>query len=251
MLELSRFEMIVGKEGIEKLKNSSIIIFGVGGVGSYAAEAIARSGVGEITLVDYDEVCITNINRQIHALKSSIGKRKVDIMKERIAEINSTINVKTVNIQYDSDSHNQIFDKKYDFVIDAIDMVSSKLLLAEWCYKNNIKIISSMGTGNKFHPEKLEISDIKKTSVCPLARVIRYELKKRGVKKLTVVYSKENPVKSDKGSHNCKKNCVCPSKGEHIDCTGKKSIPGSTSFVPPAAGMLIASYVVREILGIK
>jgi len=251
MLELSRFEMIVGKEGIEKLKNSSIIIFGVGGVGSYAAEAIARSGVGEITLVDYDEVCITNINRQIHALKSSIGKRKVDIMKERIAEINSTINVKAVNIQYDSDSHNQIFDKKYDFVIDAIDMVSSKLLLAEWCYKNNIKIISSMGTGNKFHPEKLEISDIKKTSVCPLARVIRYELKKRGVKKLTVVYSKENPVKSDKGSHNCKKNCVCPSKGEHIDCTGKKSIPGSTSFVPPAAGMLIASYVVREILGIK
>ena len=138
MLELSRFEMIVGKEGIEKLKNSSIIIFGVGGVGSYAAEAIARSGVGEITLVDYDEVCITNINRQIHALKSSIGKRKVDIMKERIAEINSTINVKAVNIQYDSDSHNQIFDKKYDFVIDAIDMVSSKLLLAEWCYKNNI-----------------------------------------------------------------------------------------------------------------
>ena len=127
MLELSRFEMIVGKEGIEKLKNSSIIIFGVGGVGSYAAEAIARSGVGEITLVDYDEVCITNINRQIHALKSSIGKRKVDIMKERIAEINSTINVKAVNIQYDSDSHNQIFDKKYDFVIDAIDMVSSKL----------------------------------------------------------------------------------------------------------------------------
>ena len=108
-----------------------------------------------------------------------------------------------------------------------------------------------MGTGNKFHPEKLEISDIKKTSVCPLARVIRYELKKIGVKKLTVVYSKENPVKSDKGSHNCKKNCVCPSKGEHIDCTGKKSIPGSTSFVPPAAGMLIASYVVREILGIK
>lgn len=251
MLELSRFEMIVGKEGIEKLKNISIIIFGVGGVGSYAAEAIARSGVGEITLVDYDEVCITNINRQIHALKSSIGKRKVDIMKERIAEINSTINVKAVNIQYDSDSHNKIFDKKYDFVIDAIDMVSSKLLLAEWCYKNNIKIISSMGTGNKFHPEKLEISDIKKTSVCPLARVIRYELKKRGVKKLTVVYSKENPVKSDKGSHNCKKNCVCPSKGEHIDCTGKKSIPGSTSFVPPAAGMLIASYVVREILGIK
>ena len=251
MDQFSRTRIIIDNIGIEKLKNSHVAIFGVGGVGGYIAESIARCGVGSITIVDFDTISITNINRQIIALHSTIGKSKVDVLKERILDINPNCKVYSINRLYNAESANDIFTEQFDYVADAIDMVSSKLLLAEWCYKNNIKIISSMGTGNKFHPEKLEISDIKKTSVCPLARVIRYELKKRGVKKLTVVYSKENPVKSDKGSHNCKKNCVCPSKGEHIDCTGKKSIPGSTSFVPPAAGMLIASYVVREILGIK
>lgn len=251
MLEFSRFEMLVGKEGIKKLKDSSVIIFGIGGVGSYCTEAVARAGIGKITLVDYDDICVTNINRQIHALKSSIGKRKTEVMAERIKEINSSIDVKVFNQQYCKENHEEIFSHKYDFVIDAIDMVSAKIMLAEHCYNNNIRIISVMGTGNKFHPEKLEIEDINRTTVCPLARVMRYELKRRGVKKLKVIYSKESPVQNNRGSHNCKKNCVCPSKGEHIDCTGKRSIPGSTSFVPPAAGMIAASYIVREILEIE
>lgn len=251
MLQLSRFEMLVGSEAIEKLKKSSVVVFGIGGVGSYAVESLARAGVGKLTLVDYDDVCITNTNRQIHALAENVGKLKTEAMKERIDAMKLGIEVNTFNIVYNEETHNEIFKHKYDFVIDAIDMVTSKLYLAEYCYKNGIPIIAAMGTGNKFHPEKLEITDINKTSVCPLARVVRKELKERGVKKLTVVYSKENPVKPDKGRHNCKQNCVCPPNGSEINCKSRRAIPGSTSFVPPAAGMLIASFVVRTLLNIE
>lgn len=251
MLELSRLEMLIGKEGIEKLKNSSVIIFGIGGVGSYAAEALARAGVGKMTLVDYDDVCVTNTNRQIHALKENIGLFKTEAMKKRIDGMNIGTEVTVINEIYNEENHERIFAGNYDFVVDAIDMVTSKLMLAEYCSKNGINLIAAMGTGNKFHPEMLEITDINKTIVCPLARVMRKELKERGIKKLTVVYSKENPVKPDKGSHNCKTNCVCPPNGAPINCTTRRGIPGSTSFVPPAAGMIIASYVVRKLLEIE
>ena len=158
MLELSRFEMLVGKQNIEKLKNSSVIIFGVGGVGSYAAEAIARAGIGRITLVDYDEVCITNINRQIHANRKTVGLDKVEAMKNRIDDMGIGTIVTAHKGLYNEETHNAIFSEKYDFVVDAIDMVTSKLKLAEYCYNNKINIIASMGTGNKFHPELLEIT---------------------------------------------------------------------------------------------
>lgn len=250
-LEFSRLEMLVGKEGLVKLADTSVAIFGIGGVGSYAVEALARAGVGKMTLIDYDDICITNINRQIHATMKTIGQDKVEAMKNRILEINPKAKVEMFNEVYNKETHEKIFAEKYDFVVDAIDMVTSKLDLAEYCTKNGIGIISSMGTGNKMHPEMLEITDINKTSVCPLARVMRKELKGRGVNKLPVVYSKEVPLKPEKGSHNCKLNCVCPNPGEEINCTSRRAIPGSTSFVPPVAGMLIASYVVRKILEIE
>lgn len=250
-LEFSRFEMLVGKDALKKLAESSVAIFGIGGVGSYAVEALARAGVGKMTLIDYDDICITNINRQIHATMKSIGQDKVDAMKQRVLDINPKAEVKVFNMVYNKETHEEIFSEKYDFVVDAIDMVTSKLDLVEYCDKNKIGIISSMGTGNKLHPELLEITDINKTSVCPLARVMRKEVKARGVKKLPVVFSKEVPIKPEQGSHNCKTNCVCPNPGDVINCTSRRAIPGSASFVPPVAGMLIASYVVRKILEIE
>lgn len=251
MIEFSRLEMLIGSEGINKLNNTHVIIFGIGGVGSYVAEALVRAGVGELTFVDYDEVCITNLNRQVHATRATVGKDKVEAMKERALTINSKVKINALKILYNEETHNEIFSIKYDFVVDAIDMVTSKIKLAQHCYSNKVKIISSMGTGNKFHPEMLEIADISKTSVCPLAKVMRKELKGRGIKKLPVVYSKEVPVKQNKGKQDCKQNCVCPNPDGHINCTSKRIIPGSTSFVPPATGMIIASYVVRKILVIK
>ena len=251
MIEFSRLELLVGHEGIDKLKNSHVIIFGIGGVGSYVAEALIRAGLGELTFVDYDEICVTNINRQVHALRSTVGKDKVEVMKERALTINPKIKINALKLLYDDETHDEIFSKHYDFVVDAIDMVTSKIKLANYCYRNKIKIIASMGTGNKFHPEMLEISDIHKTSVCPLAKVMRKELKERGIKKLPVIYSKEVPVKPNQGKHNCKTNCVCPNPDDHINCTGRRVIPGSTSFVPSTAGMIIASYVVRNILEIR
>lgn len=251
MIEFSRLELLIGKEGIDKLQNSRVIVFGIGGVGSFVVEALVRSGIGHLTLVDYDEICVTNINRQIHALRSTVGKKKVEAMRERALSINPKVQINDLKVLYNDETHEEIFKEKYDFVVDAIDMVTSKIKLADYCYKNKINIIASMGTGNKFHPEMLEISDIHKTSVCPLAKVMRKELKDRGIKKLPVIYSKEVPTRPDKGRQNCKSNCVCPNPGEHINCTGRRVIPGSTSFVPSTAGMIIASYVVRNILGIK
>lgn len=251
MIEFSRLEMLIGEEGSKKLNESHVIIFGIGGVGSYVAEALVRAGVGELTFVDYDEICITNLNRQVHAVRDTVGKDKVEVMKERALSINPKIKINPLKILYNNETHEKIFGTKYDFVVDAIDMVTSKIKLAEFCYRNKIKIIASMGTGNKVHPEMLELSDIHKTSVCPLAKVIRKELKTRRVDKLPVVYSKEVPLKPNNGKQDCKKNCICPNKEDHITCVSRRVIPGSTSFVPPAAGMIIASYVVRNLLGIR
>jgi len=247
MHSFSRTELLIGKEGIEKLKNCKIAIFGIGGVGSYAAEALGRCGVGTLVLVDYDDICITNINRQIHATRKTVGKPKVDVMKERLLDINPDANIIVYRELYNDETSSMLLSSDYDYVIDAIDMVTSKINLIEKCIDMGIPIISCMGAGNKLDPTKLEVTDIYKTSVCPLAKVMRYELRKRGIKKLKVVYSKESPISPVEGVADCKTHCVCTNK-ETANCTKRRQIPGSISFVPSAAGLIIASEVVRDIL---
>ena len=196
--QFSRTELVLGKENVEKLKKAKVAIFGIGGVGSFVAEGLARAGIGNFILVDNDTVSLTNINRQLIATHKTIGQNKVDIMKERILDINPEAKVETYKTFYMPDSEEKILDKSIDYVVDAIDTVTAKIALVENCKKLEIPIISSMGTGNKLDPTKLEISDISKTSVCPLAKVMRKELKERGIKKLKVLYTKEEPVRVEK-----------------------------------------------------
>jgi len=231
----SRFlknEMLIKKDGVEKLNRASVIIFGVGGVGSSAAESLARSGVGNITLVDCDVVDITNINRQLHATSDTIGRKKTSVMAERIRSINPHVNVHEIELFYLPETADQIDLKGYDYIIDAIDTVSAKIELALRAQALLVPIISCMGTGNKLHPEELKITDIYKTKECPLCRVMRQELKKRGVKKLKVVYSEEKPI----------------TPYFQPDGESKKHVPGSMPFVPPVAGFFMASAVVLDLL---
>lgn len=244
----SRTEMLIGTEGLQKLKESKIAIFGVGGVGSFSVESLARSGVGTFVLVDDDDICLTNINRQIHATRKTVGKPKVDIMKERILEINPKAIVIAHKELYNSDSAERLLEDDYTYVIDAIDMVSAKLDLIERCKSRNIPIISAMGAGNKLNPTMLEVSDIYKTSVCPLAKVMRKELRNRNIKDLKVVYSKETPLTPQNVGGDCKTDCICPSKDR--TCAVRRQIPGSISFVPSVAGLIISSEVIKDILGI-
>jgi tRNA threonylcarbamoyladenosine dehydratase len=246
----SRTELLIGIDGVDKLKNSKIAIFGIGGVGAYTAEALCRAGVGNLVLIDYDDICLTNLNRQIHATRKTVGKSKVDTMKERLLEINPNMNVIIFKELYNEESAERLLTPDINYVVDAIDMVSSKLDLITRSQQMNIPIISCMGAGNKFDPTKIEIVDIYKTSVCPLARVIRQELRKKGVKKLKVVYSKETPVTPIETEKNCKNNCICSNK-DLAKCTHRRQIPGSISFVPSAFGLALASAVVRDILGLK
>lgn len=234
--EFSRTELLVGEEGINKLHNSKVIVFGVGGVGSFVVEALTRAGVGNLILVDNDTVCISNLNRQIHATQATVGKIKVEVMKERVLSINPKCNVEAKHIFVTQDNIPEILSGDIDYVVDAIDTVTSKLDLAEYCYKNDIKMISSMGTGNKIDPTLFRVSDVYKTKVCPLAKVMRHELRKRGVKKLKVVYSEEMPMTPDKGR-------AVPSK--------KRQTPGSISFVPPVAGMIIGGEVIKDLTGLN
>ena len=219
----SRSSRILGQERLEKLNNSSVIVFGVGGVGGAVLEALVRGGVGTVGVVDKDIIDITNLNRQIIATDANIGEKKVDAAQKRALSINPKVNIEKYDLFYLPETAEQIDLAKYDFIVDAVDNVTAKLELIGRADKLGIPIISSMGTGNKLHPEMFEITDIYKTSVCPLARVIRRELKNRGIKKLTVVYSKEEPVKTD------------------------SPVPGSTSFTPPVAGYLMASYIIRKL----
>ena len=230
----TRTSLIIGDEGVDKLKNCNVIVFGVGGVGSFAAEAIARAGVGNLTIVDFDDVDITNINRQLPALHSTVGRYKVDVMKERILDINPNINIKDIREVYNKDTSESILSEDYDYVVDAIDMVTSKIHLIETCKNKGIEIISSMGMGNKLDPTKIEVTDIHKTTICPLARVMRKELKDRRIKKLKVVYSTEQPADLKKKIFN-----------------GKKATPGSISFVPSVGGLIIASVVINDLLNKK
>ena len=249
----ARFSMMVGEDGIDKLRNSHVIVFGVGGVGSYTVEALARSGVGHITMVDFDEISESNINRQLHSLRSTIGKSKIDVMKDRILDINPNCTVELVKrLVYDDvdevlgNSGNDFLNNgKYDFVVDAIDVIGSKINLIEYCVKNEINIISSMGFGNKMHPEMVEIAKIKNTSVCPMARTIRSILKKKGITNVPVAFSKEIPIQPDK-SELFKEEMPTEFRGNNK--IPRKTTPGSNSFVPGTAGLVLASYVVRKLL---
>ena len=241
----ARFSMMVGEDGIDKLRNSHVIVFGVGGVGSYTVEALARSGVGQITMVDFDEISESNINRQLHSLRSTIGKSKVDVMKDRILDINPDCKVELVKRLVYDDVDEVLGNNKYDFVVDAIDVIGSKINLIEYCAKNNINIISSMGFGNKMHPEMVEIAKIKNTSVCPMARTIRSILKKKGITNVPVAFSKEIPVQPNK-SELFKEEL--PTEFRENNKIPRKTTPGSNSFVPGTAGLVLASYVVRKLL---
>lgn len=246
----SRTELLIGTEGLEKLKNSKVAVFGIGGVGSFTVEALARSGVGELILIDDDDICLTNINRQIHATRKSVGKSKVGTMKERLLEINPDLKVTAYKKLYNSETAKELLSDDYNYVVDAIDMVSSKLDLIERCKSRRIPVISAMGAGNKLNPAMLEVADIYETSICPLARVMRRELKKRNIKDLKVVYSKEKPITPLDIGGGCKTNCICPNKGEENSrtCTVRRQIPGSVAFVPSVSGLIIASEVIKDII---
>lgn len=247
--EFSRTQLLLGKEAMEKLKNSTVAIFGIGGVGTYVVEALARSGVGGFALFDDDKVCLTNINRQLIATRKTIGKKKVEAMAERILEINPKAKVETNATFYMPDNADEYDLTKYDYIVDAVDTVTAKLELIVRAHAANVPIMSSMGAGNKLNPTMLEISDIYKTSMDPLAKVMRHELKKRGIKKLKVVYSKEQPLTPiDDEEMSCRNHCVCP-PGTQRKCTDRRVIPGSVSFVPSVAGLIIASEVVKDLAG--
>lgn len=234
MQEFIRSEMLLGKTSIKTLSSSSVLIFGVGGVGSYVCEALARIGVGHFLLVDNDIISVSNINRQIIALHSTVGMHKTDVMKQRILDINPSANVETKKIFYNSENSDFIDFKSFDYIIDAIDTVTSKLLIIEKAKKLNIPIISSMGTGNKLDPSKFIISDISKTNTCPLAKVIRKELKIRYIKNLKVLWSSEKPIS--------------PLFHDENDLQQRRSTPGSVSFVPSVAGLMIAGEVVKDLI---
>ncbi|MDU5105234.1 tRNA threonylcarbamoyladenosine dehydratase [Clostridium sp.] len=247
---LSRTELLVGADGIEKLKNAKVMVFGVGGVGSFAVEALTRAGIGTLILVDDDTVCITNLNRQIHATYNTVNKNKVDVMKERILSINKNCNVITHQVFVTPENLSELIPDDVDYVIDAIDTITAKIALAEYCYQKGINLIASMGTGNKFDPTQFKVADVYDTKVCPLAKVMRYELKRRGVKKLKVVYSEEKPMKPSG------EKIIAPETEDSLkDSTKlvktKRQIPGSISFVPPVAGMILGGEVVQSILGLK
>lgn len=244
---LSRTELLIGKAPLDKLKESKVVVFGIGGVGSFTTEALARSGVGTLVLIDDDEICLTNINRQIHATYKTIGKSKVETMKNRILEINPKCNVITHQTFVTKDNIQEIITDDVDYVIDAIDTVSSKIALIVYCDEKSIPIISSMGTGNKLDPTQFKIADIYDTKICPLAKVMRHELRKRGIKKAKVLYSEEMPRKpKTEDVITCKTGCVCT--GGSKKCTAKRQIPGSISFVPPVAGMIIGGEVINDLI---
>ncbi len=233
-MELSRTRMLLGEAGMEKLKNATVMVLGVGGVGGHCIEALARSGVGHLILVDNDIVSRNNINRQIVALQSTIGERKTKVMKKRIKDIFPDTKVTTYETFVLPENLTEIFKERPDYIVDAIDTVSAKLALAEYAQEENIPMISCMGTGNKLDPKQFEITDIYKTSVCPLCKVMRKECKDRGIDKLKVLYSKEIPIK--------------PEVDEEVVFKGRGAVPGSIAFVPPVAGMIIAGAVVEDLL---
>ena len=250
MNQFSRTELLIGKDGVEKLHNAKVAVFGVGGVGSFVVEGLVRAGVGNFILVDDDEVCLTNLNRQIHATRKTIGKYKAELMRDRILEINPDAKVEVFKEFFMPDSEVKILDDSIDYIVDAIDTVTAKIELVMQADKLGVPIMSAMGTGNKLDPTRFEVTDIYNTNICPLAKVMRKELRKRNIDSLKVIYSKEEPIKPDDNSESsCKTNCICP-PGTARKCTIRNQVPGSISFVPSVAGLMIAGEIVREIVGV-
>ncbi len=247
--QFSRTQLLLGADGMEKLSAARVAVFGIGGVGGYTVEALARSGVGTLDLIDDDRVCLTNVNRQIFATRKTVGQYKVDVARERILEINPDAVVHTYKTFYAPQTAAQFDFTQYDYVVDAIDTVTGKLELVEQAQSAGVPIISSMGAGNKMDPTAFEVTDIYKTTVCPLARVMRRELKKRGIRKLKVVYSREpamTPI--DDMTISCRTHCICP-PGAARKCTQRRQVPGSNAFVPPVAGLILAAEVVKDLSG--
>ena len=247
--QFSRTQLLLGQEGMEKLYRARVAVFGIGGVGGYTVEALARSGVGALDLIDDDKVCLTNLNRQIFATHKTVGQYKVDVAEQRILEINPKAVVHTYKTFYAPQTAEQFDFSQYDYVVDAIDTVTGKLQLVEQAEKAGVPIISSMGAGNKMDPTAFEVADIYETSVCPLARVMRKELKKRGIEKLKVVYSREPPMTPiEDMAVSCRTNCICP-PGTARKCTQRRQVPGSNAFVPSVVGLIIAGEVVKDLTG--
>ena len=246
-----RTELLLGRDAIERLQQARVAVFGLGGVGGYVVEALARSGVGALDLIDHDTVSVSNLNRQIFALHSTIGRDKADVAKERVLDINPDIQVTLWKTFYLPDTADQFDLTQYDYIVDAIDTVTGKLELITRAKAAGTPILCAMGTGNKLDPTQFHVADIYKTTMCPLAKVMRRELKKRGVKKLKVVYSTESPVKPLENMENsCKTGCVCPPGTTH-KCTDRRAIPGSISFVPSVAGLILAGEVIKDLIAEK
>mgnify|MGYP004615484075 FL=1 len=245
--QFSRTELLLGKENMENLSKARVAVFGIGGVGGYTVEALVRSGVGAIDLIDDDKVCLTNLNRQIIATRKTVGKYKVDVMKERILDINPDCKVEVHKCFYLPETKDEFDFSRYDYIVDAVDTVTAKVQLVMEAKEKQVPIISSMGAGNKLDPAAFEVADIYKTSVCPLAKVMRRELKKRGVDHLKVVYSREpamTPV--DDMAISCREHCICPPGAVH-KCTQRRAIPGSIAFVPSVVGLIMAGEVIKDL----
>lgn len=245
--QFSRTQLLLGEDAMEKMMGAKVAVFGIGGVGGYVVEALVRSGVGSFVLVDDDKVCLTNLNRQIIATRKTVGKYKVEVMRERILEINPDAEVEMHQCFYLPENADDFDFKNYDYIVDAVDTVTAKLELIMRAKEAGVPIISCMGAGNKLDPTKFQVADIYKTTMCPLAKVMRRELKKRGVKKLKVVFSTEKPTRPlEDMSISCRTNCICPPGAKH-KCTERRDIPGSVSFVPSVAGLIIAGEVIKDL----
>lgn len=246
--QLSRTELLIGTQALAILAQKKVAVFGIGGVGSFVVEGLVRAGVGKLVLIDDDCVCLTNLNRQLHATTKTVGRPKVEVMRERILDINPKAEVTIFQQFYLPDTAEGLLNDDYDYIVDAIDTVTGKVDLVVRAQEKNIPIICSMGTGNKLDPTKFEVADIYSTSVCPLAKVMRYELRRREIGALKVVYSKEAPVSSmESEESSCATNCICP-PGTTRKCSTRRSIPGSISFVPSVAGLIIAGEVVKDLI---
>lgn len=248
MDQFSRTELLLGKDAMQKLRNARVAIFGLGGVGSYAVEALARSGIGGFMICDDDRVCLTNINRQLIANIKTVGSQKTEVMREHILRVNPKAEVTVYGCFYSRENADEFNLAEYDYIIDAIDTVSAKIELICRAQAAFVPVISCMGAGNKLDPTKFEVADIYATSIDPLAKVMRRELRARGVKSLKVVYSREAPIKPmEKEDINCKKNCICPPDTSR-SCSARRQVPGSVAFVPPAAGLILAAEVVKDLI---
>ena len=245
--QFSRTQLLVGKEAIDKFRNARVAVFGIGCVGCYVCEGLVRSGIGAFDLIDDDKVCLTNLNRQIIATRKTVGKYKADVMKERILEINPDCQVEVHKCFFLPENADEFHFEDYDYVVDAVDTVTAKIEIIMKAQEKGVPVISCMGAGNKLDGSQFKVSDIYKTSMCPLAKVMRRELKKRGVKKLKVVYSEEKPTRPlEDMSISCRTHCICPPGAQH-KCTERRDIPGSTAFVPSIAGLLIAGEIVKDL----